>query len=257
LRRVTLMIMSTQTTTIYTRQSEFLAGIKDTLPMVIGAIPFAIIFGAVAVAGGLTPVAAMGMSLFVFAGSAQFIGANLFSQGAGIGIIILTTFVVNLRHALYGASLAPYLKHLSQRWLLPLAFTLTDETYAIVISHYQQHDESPYKHWYFFGSELIMYINWQTCTLIGIVAGQQFRNLTNLGLDFAMVVTFIGIVIPLIVNRPMLICAVVAGVTAVLTNSLPNKLGLMVAALVGIAAGMIAEEKLLTQSRNERKETQS
>jgi len=242
LRHATLTIMTTQTTTIYTRQGEFLAGIKDTFPMVIGAIPFGIIFGAVAVAGGLSPAAAMGMSLFVFAGSAQFIGANLFSQGVSFGIIVLTTFVVNLRHALYGASLAPYVKHLSQIWLLPLAFTLTDETYAIVISRYQQHDDSPYKHWYFFGSEVIMYFNWQTCTLIGIVAGQQFKDLANLGLDFAMVVTFIGIVIPLLVNRPMLICAIVAGVTSILANGLPNKLGLMVAALIGIAAGMIAEE---------------
>ncbi len=249
--------MTTQTTTIYTRRAEFLAGIKDTFPMVIGAIPFGIIFGAVAIAGGLSPAAVMGMSLFVFAGSAQFIGANLFSQGAGIGIIVLTTFVVNLRHALYGASLAPYVKHLSQRWLLPLAFTLTDETYAIVISHYQKHDDSPYKHWYFFGSEVIMYLNWQTCTLIGIIAGQQFSNLANLGLDFAMVVTFIGIVVPLVRNRPMLICAAAAGITSVLANDLPNRLGLMVAALVGIVAGMIAEEILLKQRHNESKETQS
>lgn len=234
--------MSTQITDIHTRTTEFIAGIKDTLPMVIGAIPFAIIFGAVAVTGGLSPAGAMSMSLFVFAGSAQFIGAGLYAQGVAIGIIVLTTFVVNLRHALYGASLAPYVKHLSHRWLLPLGFWLTDESYAIVIRHYQQHDGSPYKHWYFFGSELIMYLNWQFWTLFGIVAGQQFKDLANLGLDFAMVVTFIGIIVPLIRNRPMLICAIVAGVTAVLTNGLPNRLGLMVAALAAIVAGIAAEE---------------
>jgi 4-azaleucine resistance transporter AzlC len=249
--------MTTQTNTLHTRRGEFLAGIKDTIPLIIGAIPFGIIFGAVAVTGGLSPAGAMGLSLWVFAGSAQFIGAGLFSQGASIGVIVLTTFFVNLRHALYGASLAPYVKHLSHRWLLPLGFWLTDESYAVVIRHYQQHDESPYKHWYFFGSELFMYINWQTCTIIGIIAGQNFSSLVNLGLDFALVVTFIGIVIPLIVNRPMLICALVAGVTGVLANDMPNKLGLMVAALAGITAGMIAENSLLPQNREAREETRN
>lgn len=224
-----------------TCRGEFLAGMKDTFPLVIGAIPFAIIFGAVAIAGGLSPAAVMGMSLFVFAGSAQFIGAGLFAQGASIPVIVLTTFLVNLRHALYGASLAPYLKHLSQKWLLPLGFWLTDETYALVIRHYHHAGNAPYRHWYYFGSALFMYVNWQFWTLVGILAGQQFQNLTALGLDFAMAVTFIGIVVPLIVSRPMLLSAVVAGVVGVLANGMPNRLGLMIAAIAGIAAGMAAE----------------
>ena len=86
-----------------------------------------------------------------------------------------------------------------------------------------------------------MYINWNVCTAIGIIAGQQWAGLADLGLDFALVVTFIGIVVPLIVNRPMLVCAAVAGITGVLTYDIPNRLGLMVAALAGITAGMIVE----------------
>lgn len=225
----------------FTRRGEFLAGVKDTFPLMLGAAPFGLIFGAIAVTGGLSPAAAMGMSLIVFAGSAQFIGVQLFAQGTPILVIVLTTFIVNVRHALYGASLAPYVKHLSQRWLLPLAFWLTDETYAIVIRRYQNDSESPYLHWYFLGSSVSMYINWQLWTLAGIIAGQQFEGLAQLGLDFALALTFIGIVVPLIINRPMLVCAVIAGVVGVVTYGLPNKLGLMVAAIAGIAAGMIAE----------------
>ncbi|HLV37370.1 MAG TPA: AzlC family ABC transporter permease [Spirillospora sp.] len=232
-----------------TRRSEFIAGVKDTFPLVLGAIPFGIIFGALAINAGLTPAAAMGMSLFVFAGSAQFLGAGLVEQGATVGIIVLTTFVVNLRHALYSASLAPYLKHLPHRWLLPLGFWLTDETYAVVIRHYQRGGESLYKHWYYFGSAVFMYLNWNVCTAIGIVAGQQLQNLEGLRLDFAMVVTFIGIVVPLIITRPMLVCAVVAGMAGVLTYEMPNKLGLMIAALLGIAAGVLAEARLKHQSQ--------
>src|SRR5688500_13531121 len=98
----------------FTRRSEFINGIKDTVPMMIGAAPFGLIFGVLGFSSGLSPVAVLGFSLIVFAGSAQFIAAGLVAQGVGIGFIILTTFIVNLRHALYAASLGPYMKHLSQ-----------------------------------------------------------------------------------------------------------------------------------------------
>jgi 4-azaleucine resistance transporter AzlC len=220
---------------------EFFAGARATLPLILGAIPFGIIYGAVAVANGLSPAAAQGMSLFVFAGSAQFIAAGLVAEGLSVGLIILTTFVVNLRHALYAASLAPLMKHLPQRWLIPFGFWLTDESYAATIGRLNEPDDSPYKHWFYFGSAVAMYTNWQICTLIGIIAGQQIPDPQGWGLDFAMVVTFIGIIVPLIKNKPALISVIVAGLVSVLANGLPNKLGLMIAALAGIAAGVISE----------------
>lgn len=234
----------------FTRRGEFLAGTKDTLPLIVGAIPFGLIFGVIAMSAGISPAGTQAMSLLVFAGSAQFIGAGLVAQGTAAGIIILTTFIVNLRHALYSASLAPYMKHLSQKWLLPLGFWLTDETYAVVIRRYPQDDSSPYKHWYHLGSAVAMYSNWQLCTFVGIVAGQRLENLGELGLDFAMVVTFIGIVVPLIITRPMLVCAAASGITAMLARHLPNNLGLMLAALVGIAAGMLADSFITAGARH-------
>jgi 4-azaleucine resistance transporter AzlC len=227
----------------HTRQREFLNGVKDTFPLILGAIPFGIIFGATAVLGGLTPLATVAMSLFVFAGSSQFIGANLFSANTPVPVIIVTTFIVNLRHALYSATLAPYLRGVSQKWLLPLGFWLTDETFALVARRYPQEDGSPYKHWYQLGSSVAMYSNWQVCTWIGIVAGTSLQGIANLGLDFAMVVTFMGIVVPLIITRPMFASAVTAGVVAVLANGLPNKMGLMLAAIAGIMAGVIVEQR--------------
>lgn len=223
------------------RRQEFLAGVRDTLPMMLGAFPFGLIFGAQALNAGLSPAAVMGMSLFVFAGSAQFIGALLVGQGAALGLIVLTTFVVNLRHALYSASLAPYVKHLPQRWLLPLGFWLTDETYAVTIRHFEGAPDAPYRHWYYLGSAMTLYVLWNTSTVIGIIAGQRFAWIADLGLDFALIVIFIGIVVPLLRTRPMLIAALVAGLVGVLTYPLPNKLGLMIAALAGIAAGLIGE----------------
>jgi 4-azaleucine resistance transporter AzlC len=238
------MQSTNQMVTQATRRTEFLAGAKATLPLILGAIPFGIIFGALSVSNGLSPAATMSMSMFVFAGSAQFIAAGLVDVGASVGFIILTTFVVNLRHALYGISLAPYMKRLSHKWLLPLGFWLTDESYAVAISRFLSEDKDHVdsnSHWFVFGSSVAMYANWQLCTLIGIVAGQSMENATEWGLDFAMAATFIGIVVPLIKTRPMLVATLVAGVSALLFHDLPNQLGLMVASLLGIVAGYVAE----------------
>lgn len=228
---------------IPTRRREFWAGVQATLPLIVGAIPFAIIFGALAAAAGLSPLGTLGMSAFVFAGSAQFIGVNLLASGTGIAVIILTTLVVNLRHVLYSVTLAPYLKHLPQRWLLPLAFWLTDETFAVVITRYRQPDSSPYKHWYHLGSAVAMYSNWLACTLIGLLIGQRIADPQSWGLDFAMVVTFIGLLVPFVRDRPTLTAVLVAGFCAVLTYGWPNKLGLIVTALAGVAAGLWAETR--------------
>lgn len=228
---------------VYTPRTEIIAGARDTLPLLLGAVPFGLIFGATSVLGGLSPLAIITMSLLVFAGSSQFIGARLFINAVSLPIIWLTTFVVNVRHALYSATLAPGYKHLSQRWLLPLAFFLTDETFAVVATYEARFPDSPHRHWYQVGSSLAMYINWNLWTIIGIVAGTSVQGMGNLGLDFALVVTFIGIVVPLITTRAMLICAAAAGLTALLTYPLPNNLYLMASALVGIAAGVIAEQQ--------------
>ncbi len=225
---------------VTSQRAAFAAGVRDTLPLVLGAIPFGIIFGALGVNAGLTPLGTLGMSLFVFAGSAQFIAAGLVAQGVGVGLIVLTTFVVNLRHALYGASLAPYLRHLPQRWLAPLAFWLTDETYAVVIARFQTDPEPRNRRAYYLGSALAMYVNWQLCTVVGIVAGTRLADAAEWGL-VAMVVTFVGIVVPWLLSVPMLVCAVVAGGVAVAGHGLPNQLGLMLAAVCAIAAAMLTE----------------
>lgn len=225
----------------HSRRSEFIAGVRDTFPLVVGAIPFGLIFGALAVNSGLSAPAAMGFSIFVFAGSSQFIASGLVAQGVSIGLIIFTTFIVNVRHALYSATLAPHMKHLPQRWLLPLGFWLTDETFAVVVTRYNQSDGSPFKHWYHLGSSVIMYLNWNFWTFIGLVAGQTIPDLSRFGLNFAMDVTFIGMIMPQLKSRPMLLAAVVAGVGAVALNGLPNKLGLIVAVFIGIAVGILSE----------------
>lgn len=211
------------------------------LPMLLGAMPFAIIYGSLAGAAGLSAWQTIGMSVLVFAGSAQFIAISLLTGGATLAVLWLTTLVVNLRHALYSATLQPFVRHLPKRWRMPLAFVLTDEAFAVVQQRYAEVDASPHKHWYFLGAGLAMYGNWVSFTLIGLVFGQTVPNLAAWGLDFAMIATFIGVVVPMLRNRPQIAAALVAAVTALIFHDLPYKLGLMAAAFAGIVVGVMLE----------------
>jgi 4-azaleucine resistance transporter AzlC len=225
----------------YSQKQEFLAGARDTLPLVLGAFPFGLIYGAVAAASGLSMPAAVAMSAFVFAGSSQFIAVGLVAAQTPVAIIVLTTFIVNLRHMLYSATLLPYLKNLPQKWRVPLAFWLTDETFAVTIHRFQKRDAPACKHWYQLGSSIAMYLNWQFWCFLGLVLGNRIPDAQSWGLDVAMPVTFIGMIIPFVKSLPMAVCVLTAGAAALLTLALPYKLGIFVSALAGIAAGRMAQ----------------
>lgn len=226
--------------TIPTTQSELFAGIRSELPIALGVIPFGLIYGVIALAAGLTPAQAQAMSCIVFAGSAQFIGAELIGVGTPMSIVWLTTFVVNVRHVLYSTQLGPDLQHLSRRWRWLLAYLLTDEAYATTAVRYA--DKSvplKHKHWFFLGAGLTLWVTWQVSTGVGVFLGAEIPS--SWGLDFALALTFIGIVVPVLVNRPMIGAAFSAGIVAVLAYSLPYNLGLVLAGLTGIVVGVWLE----------------
>ena len=216
-----------------------MGGVRAELPILLGVAPFGLIFGVVALAAGLPPAAALAMSSIVFAGSAQFIGAQLIGAGAPGLVIALTTLVVNLRHILYSAALAPYLKHLSTGWKWLLSYLLTDEAYVVTILHYEAPGELKHKHWFFLGAGLALWTTWQLSTAAGIFLGAQVP--ASWSLDFTLGLTFIGIVIPALRDRPAVAAALAAGLTAVLAYFLPLQLGLMLAAVVGITVGLAVE----------------
>jgi 4-azaleucine resistance transporter AzlC len=223
------------------RSKEFFSGFRDTFPLMLGAFPFGMIYGALAITAGLSKGATMAMSALVFAGSAQFIAVGLVAAHAPVAIIILTTFIVNLRHMLYSATLLPYLKNLPQEWRVALAFWLTDETFAVTVHRYQRKDALTFAHWYQLGSSVAMYLNWQFWTFVGMALGDRIPEASDWGLDVAMPVTFIAMIIPFVRSWPMGICVFTAGSAALLTLSLPYRLGIMVSAFAGIAAGLAAE----------------
>jgi 4-azaleucine resistance transporter AzlC len=202
---------------------------------VIGVLPFGMIYGILAVGAGLPNSAAQAMSAVIFAGSSQFISAQLFGVGTPAFVIVLTVAVVNLRHLLYSASIAPYLQKLPGRWKWLLAYLLTDEAYAVTIGHYNQAGNLRNKHWFFLASGLFLWLTWQASTAAGIFLGAAVP--ANWSLDFTLALTFIAIVVPGLKDRAGVAAAVTAGLMAVLAAGLPFRLGLMIAALVGILAG--------------------
>jgi 4-azaleucine resistance transporter AzlC len=219
----------------------FLAGARDTFPMLVGAAPFGVIFGTLAIGSGLPVWLTLGMSALVFGGSSQFVAVSLISSGTALPVIWLTTFVINLRHALYSASLLPYARALPAFWRWALAFWLTDETFAVVENQLRHHADARDGAWYWLGSSLAMYFNWQIWTVLGVLLGQSVPVLSSLGLDFAMVATFAAIVALQLRQRPVLLADLVAGSVAMLARGLPYKTGLMLAAVSGVLAGVVAE----------------
>ncbi|MGJ3253337.1 MAG: AzlC family ABC transporter permease [Elainellaceae cyanobacterium] len=240
-----------QTAETRSPKTEFWTGVRDMIPLVIGAIPFGIIFGTLATSNGLSNGATLAMSACVFAGSSQFIAVGMIAVGTSVPLIVFTTFVVNVRHLLYAVSLVPYVKALPQRWKLPLSFWLTDEAYAIAIRRYQAPDPSPHKHWYYLGAALVMYFNWQLCTYVGITLGQRISDAAEWGLDFAMSVTFIGMVIPYLKTKPMWLAVAAAGGVALVAYPLPHKLGLVAASLAGIGAGIWSEQRITVTTKRD------
>ena len=222
-------------------KNEFLHGIKDELPILVGVIPFGMIYGILALSAGLSKAEAQAMSVIVFAGSAQFMLVQLLGVGTPALVMIVTGFVINLRHALYSASVAPHVQKLNPIWKTILSYLLTDEAYAVAITRYNREDESDRKYWYFLGAGLALWTSWQISTAVGVFLGAQVPP--GWSLDFTLALTFIALVVPSLRDRPSLFAAISAGVVAVLAAGLPYKLNLIVAALVGIIVGLWSEKE--------------
>ncbi len=219
-----------------------LLGMRDTLPLAVGTTPFALIFGTMAVAAGLPPLAAVAMSCIVFAGSAQFISLSLISGGATLPVLWLTTFVINLRHALYSATLQPVSRDWRFPWRVLGAFWLTDECFAVIERRLRDigaKDALPY----YLGSCAFFYFNWVAWTGVGALLGGKIPGLAGLGLDFAMIATFAAMIAPQFRTPTPVAVAIVAGGVAWVAGDLPYKLGLIVAAFAGIAVGMFLDSR--------------
>jgi predicted branched-subunit amino acid permease len=223
-----------------TRTAELRSGALALAPLLVGVAPFGLIYGVLALQSGIPPTAAMAMSSVVFAGSAQFLLAQLAGLGAPALVMVASVALVNLRHALYSASVAPALSHLPRRWKAVLAYLLTDEAYAAAVARLGEPGEN--RHWFLLGAGLALWSGWQLSTAAGILLGAGLlRVVPEIArlLDFALPLTFIAIVVPMIRSRAAVVAAVVAAGAALSCATWRYQLGLLAAAAAGIVAGWL------------------
>ncbi|MGE5422238.1 MAG: AzlC family ABC transporter permease [Ignavibacteriales bacterium] len=215
---------------------EIWIGVRDALPLMLGLLPFGITCGILALAAGLTGVEAVMMSLLVYAGAAQFISISMLAAGVSDWTIItLTTLLINLRHLLMGASMAPYMLKLPVPVQAFLTFGLTDESFALNTAYISGKAYSPY---YQAGSQTALYLMWSVSTTIGVLLGAYITDPLAWGIDFAMPAIFLALLIPRLVDRTSLIVCFVSAVLALLGNLyLPGKWYIIIACAAACLVG--------------------
>lgn len=221
-----------------------LKGAVDTLPMVLAAIPFGILFGVLAPTNGVASWLALALSAFVFAGSAQYVAIGLIAAGTPALLVVFTTFIVNLRHLLYALAALPPFRHLPRKKQVGLSFFLTDETFVIFSQRLQKGLPEADRLPYYLGSALFMYGNWQICTWVGLWAGQSLENIDQLGLEFAMVTAFLAMLSPMLKHWPQVLSAVLGFGLAWLTREWPHKLGIVFSVLVAAGCATLVTKEV-------------
>lgn len=220
------------------RAQLLLRGARDTLPLLSGAVPFGLVYGITARAAHIPAGLTQAMSVIIFAGSAQFAVVTLVAAGTPALIVVLTAAILNLRHILYSASIAPTLGATPRRWRLLVAYLLTDETYGTVIGRAGAL-LAPERAAYVIGSGLCLWTGWQLSTLLGVLAGAQIPDAWSL--DFAAPLTFIALLVPLLTDRSLVWAAAIAAGVAGVAFGAPLKLGIVLAACAGVVAGLAAD----------------
>jgi len=221
--------------------AEFRAGALRILPVLLGVVPFGTVAGIAAREAGFSLAQSMGLSLFVFAGASQLAALELIAKGTPAAVVVLTALVINLRLAVYSASLANYIGHLRLRLKAPLAYLLTDQGFLLSTAHYEEqgcHQASPH---FYLGASLCMWLTWQISATLGAVLGGDLPNLPDLG--FAIPLTFLALLIPALRGRPAVLAAISAGGVALLGASWPAGLGLVAALVTGVSVGVLAEAR--------------
>lgn len=216
-------------------RSALADGAVAIAPILLGIVPFGLIAGLAAVEIGLRPLDASAFSLLVFAGAAQLAAIDLLGSGASLGVVVVTAMVINLRMAMYSASLAPYLAGEPRRRRLFAAYFLTDQAYAVSVGRFVRDPQYHDRLRFYLGAAISMWLTWQLATITGALVGRAVPDSVPLG--FAVPLAFLSLLVPSVTDRPTLAAAVVAGSGAVMAAPLPANLGMPLATAAGIAVG--------------------
>lgn len=226
-----------------TKNSAFRAGVLAGLPFILVGVPFAVLFGVVAAEAGLSVGETVWFSLLVIAGASQFTAIQLMTEAAPVWIVLAAALAVNLRMAMYSASLQPHLGAAPLWQRAVIAYLNVDASYAISI---QKYENAP--HWsvadkvaFFLGTMLFMFPLWIIGTLVGAATGDALPE--TLELDFAMPILFLALVGPMLKTLAHVAAAVVSIIGAMVFAFLPSGVGLLLAAFIAMAVGAEIERR--------------
>ncbi len=221
--------------------ADFGAGLKVVVPILFSMVAFGMVTGVLGVRLGLSPLATSGMSLFIFAGSAQVAALQLFHELAPPMVVLVTVLFINLRFSIYSASLAPHF-HDQKHWRRALvAYLLTDQAYIVSLLGFQKEPEMHSRLAYFLGAAVPIWLTWQIGTVAGALTGAHLPN--SWGLELAAPLTFLALMFSAIRNRPGLVAAIVSGIVAVAASDIPWHLGMLAGAAAGVTAAMLTPER--------------
>ncbi|MCX8225604.1 MAG: AzlC family ABC transporter permease [Sulfitobacter sp.] len=226
---------------ITTTKSAFRKGLADAAPFVLVIIPFSSLFGILATEAGLSVFETLAFSVVVIAGAAQFTALQLMQEHAPTAIVLASALAVNLRMAMYSASLTPYIGA-APLWQRAFAAYLTvDQSYVCSMAQYEKEPDMtiPQRMSYFFGCVTPIVPLWYLFTLVGAVLGTQIPD--SWALDFALPITFLAMIAPMFRTPAHVVAALVASVAALATAAVPYSLGLILAGLAGMIAGAQTE----------------
>lgn len=225
-------------------KSSYWTGVRDGLPFLLVIAPFATLFGVVATDAGLSPGEALAFSLAVIAGASQFTALQLLQENVPLVVVLASALAVNLRMAMYSASLTPAMGKLPLWKRAVCAYFLVDQNYAISVVKFEEEPDLSLteKFAYFLGATTPLCPFWYAFTLVGALVGSAIP--TEWGLDFAMPLAFIAMIGPALRTGAHRTAALVASVTALTFAFLPFNLGLLVAAGLGMAAGAEVERRV-------------
>ena len=230
--------------TTTTVKSSYLKGLADGAPFILVIIPFASLFGLLATEAGLSVLESLVFSLVVIAGAAQFTALQLLQEEAPTVIVLASALAVNLRMAMYSASLTPYIGS-APLWQRALAAYLTvDQSYVVAIAQFEKRPEMtvPQRVAYFLGAVSPVAPLWYIFTVVGAVLGTQIPD--SWALDFAIPITFLAMIAPMFRTLPHVVAAFVAVVVSLLVAGVPYSLGIMIGGLAGMLAGAALEKRL-------------
>ncbi|WP_342512520.1 AzlC family ABC transporter permease [Sporosarcina sp. FSL K6-1522] len=222
-------------------EDSFFQGVKDCVPTLLAYLSIGFACGIVQKTAGLSLVEIALLTLFVYAGSAQFIVASMYLVSTPLAIIT-TVFFVNLRHLILSAALSPYLQHVTPFRNMLIGAMLTDETFGVGIQKAAQKHGISEK--WMYGLNVTAYINWFVANMAGACLAQWISNPGALGLEFALPAVFIGLLFISIVERRKIridfIVAILAVAIVMLCSFwISSSMSIIVATIVATTAGMV------------------